>query len=65
MYVRANYDVRDHFSIVGGIENLLDHNYLEHLDLRLPPDVIDRQAFVASPVLSPGITPYIGFEWTH
>jgi outer membrane receptor protein involved in Fe transport len=52
-------------NVVGGIENLFDKTYLEHLDLRLPNETINGQTFANTAVYSPGITPYIGVEWTH
>lgn len=46
----------------GGVENLFDRNYLEHLDLRLPASPID--GIPPLQLLAPGITPYVGMEWT-
>jgi outer membrane receptor protein involved in Fe transport len=57
-YWAASKSVR----FTGGVENLFDRNYLEHLDLRLPasgPDNIPELR-----LLAPGITPYAGMEWT-
>lgn len=59
-YLRGYYRPRPNLNIFGGIENLFDRTYIEHLDLRYPA----AAGFVATPVLSPGITPYIGIEWT-
>ena len=49
-----------------GVENLTDRTYLEHLNLRLPSGTsagVSTVTFAESPVLSPGITPYVGVEW--
>jgi outer membrane receptor protein involved in Fe transport len=59
-YLRGYYSPRKNLNIIGGIENLFDRAYIEHLDLRLPA----TGNFVASPVLSPGITPFVAVEWT-
>jgi len=63
-YVRGFYRPSDRWSFTGGIENLFDRNYYEHLSLRLPaednPD--PDPDFGQTIVLSPGITPYIGVE---
>jgi iron complex outermembrane receptor protein len=62
LYVRAYYNVAETFHITGGIENLTDERYLEHLDLRLPEV---PGSFPETLALAPGITPYLGFEWTY
>jgi outer membrane receptor protein involved in Fe transport len=64
-YLRGYYNVTENMNVVGGIENLFDKTYLEHLDLRLPNETINGQTFANTAVYSPGITPYIGVEWTH
>jgi iron complex outermembrane receptor protein len=62
--MRGYYVFNDNFNIVGGVDNLFDNNYLEHLNLRLPPD--PGLGFPdPTNVYSPGITPYLGVEWTH
>lgn len=58
-YVRGFWNVRESFRVVGGVENLFDRTYVEHLDLRLPP----QGAFPATVAYAPGITPYVGIEW--
>ncbi len=67
-YVRGYWNPTETLSIVGGVENLFDRSYQEHLDLRLlanpgiaPPD---PRGFNTR-VYSPGITPYVGVEWTR
>lgn len=57
--LRSYYNVTDNLSITGGIHNVFDRTYLEHLDLRLPADV----GFPAEFAFRPGFTPYIGLEW--
>lgn len=59
-YLRAYYSPKPNLHIIGGVENLFDRAYIEHLNLRLPAS----GPFVQTPVLSPGITPYIAVEWT-
>ncbi len=60
-YLRGFWRASDRLYLVGGVENLLDKTYLEHLDLRLP----DNGSFTNTRVYSPGITPYAGFEWVY
>jgi iron complex outermembrane receptor protein len=67
-YIRGYWKPNDTLSIVGGVENLFDKTYQEHLDLRLPaqsrlPSSDPRS--IATRVFSPGITPYLGLEWTR
>jgi outer membrane receptor protein involved in Fe transport len=57
--VQANRNLR----LTGGVENVFDRNYLEHLDLRLPAQPADGLA--ALNLFAPGITPYVGMEWTY
>ena len=64
-YLRGFYNFSENVNLVGGIENLFDNNYLEHLDLRLPDETIGTATFANTAVFSPGITPYIGLEWTN
>lgn len=65
-HLRGYYNVTDNFNVIGGIDNLFDKQYLEHLDLRLP-----AQAVVGGPdipqtrVLAPGFSPYVGVEWVY
>jgi iron complex outermembrane receptor protein len=61
-YVRGYYRPRPSLNIIAGVENLFDRNYIEHLDLRLP--AVPEENFVATRVLSPGVTPYVTVEWT-
>ena len=66
--MRGYYVVNENLNLVGGIDNMFDNNYLEHLNLRLPPDpgtVDEPEDIPATYVFSPGITPYFGIEWTH
>jgi hypothetical protein len=57
-YIRGYLRPSQRVSITGGIENLFDRNYFEHLNLRLPED----GGFDETIVFSPGITPYVGIE---
>ena len=57
--LRSYYNYTKNFHLTAGIENVLDRNYLEHLDLR----VGGPSAFEISRVYRPGITPYFGLEW--
>jgi len=64
--IRGYYNVTDNFNIIGGVDNLFDKQYLEHLDLRLPPQpVAGGPTIPQTRVLSPGFSPYIGMEWTY
>ncbi|TWU44059.1 Vitamin B12 transporter BtuB [Novipirellula aureliae] len=57
-YLRGYLRPSDRVSITGGIDNLFDKNYYEHLNLRLPAD----DTYGPTVVLSPGFTPYVGVE---
>jgi iron complex outermembrane recepter protein len=61
VYLRGYYAVSTNLTLIGGVENLFDQRYLEHVDLRLPADA----NFRLTEVLAPGITPYFGVEWTR
>lgn len=63
-YLRGYLRPNDRWSFTGGIENMFDRNYYEHLNLRLPAqDVANPDGdFAQTIVLSPGITPYFGVE---
>jgi iron complex outermembrane recepter protein len=58
--MRGYCSPRPNVNIIGGVENLFDRNYIEHLDLRLQAD----GQFGATRVLSSGFTPFIAVEWT-
>ena len=60
-YMRGYVNMTQNMHVIGGIDNLFDRNYIEHLNLRLP----QTTTLAAAPVLSPGITPYIGVEWVY
>jgi iron complex outermembrane receptor protein len=60
-YVRGYWNLTERLNIIGGIDNLFDRTYLTHLNLRLP----NQGQFINSTVFSPGITPYVGVEWTY
>jgi outer membrane receptor protein involved in Fe transport len=64
--LRSYYNYTQNISFVGGILNLLDKNYLEHLDLRLPAQVSPGGQGIptlpAIAALSPGFTVFTGME---
>lgn len=51
----------DSLTWTGGILNLTDTRYVEHLDVRLPA----VNGFNAAFAYAPGITPYLGVEWNY
>jgi iron complex outermembrane receptor protein len=61
LFVRGHYRFNNNLSIVGGIDNLTNRNYFEHLNRRLPADPGRYQALQ---VFAPGFSPYLGMEWT-
>ena len=60
-YIRGYYNWSRDMKLVAGIENVFNRSYQEHLDLRL----LGPAGFPApaTRVLSPGFTPYFGFDW--
>ncbi len=66
-YIRGVYDLTENLHFVGGVENLFDRSYREHLDLVIPGDPLNSipEFRDPTPVLSPGITPYVGAELTY
>ncbi|MEM9826727.1 MAG: TonB-dependent receptor [Planctomycetota bacterium] len=60
-YIRGYLRPNDTLSFTGGIENLFDNDYFEHLNLRLP----ETDTLPAAVVLSPGFTPYFGMELNY
>jgi len=60
-YVRGYYNLSERLHVIGGVDNLFDRTYLEHLDLRLPGPAVTPGGVTA--VLSPGFTAYAGLEW--
>lgn len=68
--LRSYYNYSRNLSIIGGIYNVFDRTYLEHLDLRLPeqtipPVPVGGTFFPAQFAFRPGFTPYVGLEWTY
>jgi len=59
-YLRGYYDVSKNLHLIGGVENLFDRAYYEHLDLRLQ----NQGSYVNTTTYSPGVTPYLGVVWT-
>jgi iron complex outermembrane recepter protein len=60
--LRSYYNVNRNVSFIAGVENLLDKNYLEHLDLRLPAQSPGLPALFS---FAPGIMFYTGIEISH
>jgi iron complex outermembrane receptor protein len=60
-YVRGYYNLTSQLHLIGGIDNLFDRTYIEHLDLRLSGAPVTPNGVTA--VLSPGFTAYAGLEW--
>jgi iron complex outermembrane receptor protein len=62
-------DEEKRIRVVGGIENLFDRTYLQHLDLRLRGSGGGGSSslgpFGAAYAYAPGITPYLGIDWTY
>ncbi len=63
-------DEEKRLRIVGGVENLFDRTYLQHLDLRLAgsaggPPGSGLGPFSSAFAYAPGITPYLGIDWTY
>lgn len=64
--LRGYYNVTDNFNVVGGIDNVFDKQYLEHLDLRYAAQPLPGGGVIPpTRVLSPGFSPYLGVEWTY
>jgi iron complex outermembrane receptor protein len=60
-HLRSYWNRTENLSLVGGIENLFDKTYQEHLDMRLLGP--NGFPYGATRVLSPGFTPYVGVDW--
>jgi outer membrane receptor protein involved in Fe transport len=60
-YIRAYYNLTRDLHLVGGVDNLFDRTYLEHLDLRLRGPAQTPGGVTAA--LAPGFTAYAGLEW--
>ena len=63
-------DEEKRLRIIGGVENLFDRTYLQHLDLRLSgsaggPTGSGLGPFGRAFAYAPGITPYFGIDWTY
>lgn len=53
--LRGYWNVSPRLMLAGGINNLFNKTYIEHLSLRTGPVL----------VLSPGFSPYLSAEWTY
>jgi len=60
-YVRGYYNLSQQLHLVGGIDNMFNRNYIEHLDLRLRGPAVTPGGVTS--VFSPGFTAYAGLEW--
>jgi len=60
-YVRGYYNLSQSLHLVGGIDNMFNRNYLEHLDIRLRGPAQTPGGVTAA--LAPGFTAYAGLEW--
>lgn len=60
-YIRAYYHLTRDLHLIGGVDNLFDRTYIEHLDLRLRGPAQTPGAVTAA--LAPGFTAYGGLEW--
>ncbi len=60
--LRGYLNYTENLSFVGGIDNMFDTNYIEHLDLRLQPQ---NGVFPALFAFSPGFTFYSGIQWVR
>lgn len=60
-YVRGYWHLSETMHLVGGVDNLFDRNYLEHLDLRLRGPAVTPGGVTS--VFSPGFTAFAGLEW--
>ena len=63
-HLRGYLNRTENLTLTAGVENLFDENYLEHLDLRLYGPTGIGYSAPSTLVLSPGITPYFGLNWT-
>ena len=61
--LRGYWNYSKRLSMMAGINNLFDRNYLEHLSLRLPLD--QAGPFPEIGMFAPGFTPYVGAEYTY
>jgi outer membrane receptor protein involved in Fe transport len=63
--LRGYWNVRKNLNLIGGIDNLFDKTYQEHLDLRLsgPTGFEAATGQGMTRVLAPGFTPYAGINW--
>jgi len=60
-YVRGYYNLSQQVHLVGGIDNMFNRNYIEHLDLRLQGPAVTPGGITNA--FAPGFTAFIGLEW--
>lgn len=51
--LRGFWHVNEHLKLSGGVENITNKNYLEHLNVHVPP------------VLEPGTNLFVGVQWDY
>jgi len=60
-YLRGYWNLSRQVHLTGGVENMFNRNYLEHLDIRLRGPAQTPGGVTAA--LAPGFTAYAGLEW--
>jgi iron complex outermembrane recepter protein len=60
-YLRAYYNLSQSVHLIGGIDNMFDRTYVEHLDTRLQGTAQTSGGVLGA--LAPGFTAYAGLEW--
>lgn len=60
-YIRGYYNLSQNVHLIGGIDNMFNRNYIEHLDLRLRGPAVSNGGVTAA--LAPGFNAYAGLEW--
>lgn len=66
VYLRGYFNLTEACHLTAGVDNLFDRSYLEHLNLRLPSQTVaGGDPILAELCRAPGVTPYVGLEWTR
>lgn len=60
-YLRGYWNLSQNVHLTGGVDNMFNRNYLEHLDIRLRGAAQSPGGVTAA--LAPGFTAYAGLEW--
>jgi iron complex outermembrane recepter protein len=64
--MRGYWQITKNLLLTGGVDNLFNRLYREHLDLRTGvgiPGVVDGSKYLGLGVFQPGISPYLGIEY--